>query len=82
MRALLVAACLLLTAVAIVPSASAAAPCGNAHLDGPVAVATTSDCDVIVSVKPYDCVWGGHWTVREVGPLTVRTYSCDPHPPA
>lgn len=82
MRALLTAAAALLLLATFAPMASARDPCGDTYTNGSVRTETTEDCQVVVSVKAYDCVWGGHWETTKVGPVTYRSYSCDPYPPA
>lgn len=81
MRALLLAALLLVATVAVLPNPAAAQDVCDRQLAGDRNTgAYTSDCQVVVSNKPYDCVWGGHWTETTVGPVTYRSYSCGPDP--
>lgn len=57
---------------------SAAAPsCQKVPSLGVVSV--SDDC-YTVSIKLYDCFWGGYWNERSVGPVTVRDYRCGPPP--
>ena len=81
MRPVLAAALLALAALGAMPSAHAAAqPCSDRDLvgSGDNGVHQNADCSLVVSNKPYDCVWGGHWTEWTVGPVTCRSYSCSP----
>ncbi|MHB1261845.1 MAG: hypothetical protein ACYC2H_09045 [Thermoplasmatota archaeon] len=80
MRALLLATFLLLTLLAIPAPASAQDVCDRQVVGNHDTGAYTQDCQVVVSNKPYDCVWGGHWTYTTVGPVTYRSYSCGPDP--
>jgi len=84
MRALLLAASFLL-ALAAVPMASAApqvCPEKTEYQNGGITVQTHSDCSVVITEQAYECFWGGHYTNTKVGPVLLRTYSCDPeHPP-
>lgn len=43
------------------------------------AVSVSSDCHT-VSIRLYECFWGGYWNERHVGPFTVRDYRCGPPP--
>ncbi len=78
MRALLLAALLLASLAAIPPTEAAVDPCNTQVAGGTDTGVYTRDCQVIVSEKTYDCIWGGHWTEKTYGPITVRTYSCNP----
>lgn len=83
MRWVPLAAALLLASVLVAsapPATASQQPCSERQVvgDGNFGVATHSDCSVTVNNKTYDCFWGGHWTTTTVGPVTVRSYSCDP----
>jgi len=81
MRALPLAAFLLIMGLlSVTPSASAQDLCDRQVVGGQDTGVYTDDCGVVVSNKPYDCVWGGHWTETTVGPVTYRSYSCGPEP--
>lgn len=57
------------------------APCTTLDQDidkGAVRVEILRDCRVIVHVKLYECIWGGYWDEKTVGPVTVRDYKCGP----
>lgn len=82
MRALLAFAAALLLLVTIAPTASARDPCGTTYTNNGVTTTVNDDCTVTISVKPYDCIWGGHWETTAVGPVTYRQYSCDPYDPS
>lgn len=81
MRALLLAALLTTVTLAVLPAPASAQDLCDRQLAGDRNTgAYTQDCQVIVSNKPYDCVWGGHWTETTVGPVTYRSYSCNGGP--
>ena len=80
MRALMLAAFALLALLAVPAPAAAQDPCDRQVVGDRNTGVYTDDCGVVVSNKPYDCVWGGHWTTTVVGPVTYRSYSCGPEP--
>lgn len=46
---------------------------------GPATV--EASCHVTVTLDYMSCIWGGHWTRKTVGPVTVEVYTCDGNPP-
>jgi hypothetical protein len=69
----------LLTALACaVPMAQASVdPCNYQAVGNTSTGVYTHGCGAYVSADAQDCLWGEHWNVYTVGPLTVRYTSCN-----